>query len=430
MTLLRKIAWFEPFWVLFIGACLLVPARFLPPAAWEQLQAARPWLIAGLLLFWPLRRLATGRLTTPSPLDLPLAILIAWLPVNLWASADKLLSWEALGYLAFALALFFACINWPPFQTAPQRLAWLLALGGAGMVVAAPLLSRLLIPALPGSGPFDAILQRLADLTPGEVNLNRTAAALALFLPFYLSLALRRDWTRRLWPPLLFLLLAAATTAALILTQSRGAALAAAAGAGAVIFLRWPRLRPALPLCVLLVPLALAEIGGANPAEAASGVAAAANAVTMGWDGRLELWSRALYILADFPFTGAGIGAFDRVVPILYPLFLSAPGAPVSHAHNLLLQVGVDLGFPGLIAWLAALVNAFLLLARVLRRRQAALPWVLAAGAAGSLGVMLVHGVVDAALWGSKPAFLPWLFVALAVVLSLPSSLRPERRRA
>ncbi|MCW5859316.1 MAG: O-antigen ligase family protein [Caldilineales bacterium] len=134
--------------------------------------------------------------------------------------------------------------------------------------------------------------------------------------------------------------------------------------------------------------------------------------------------------LADFPFTGAGIGTFDRVVPILYPLFLSTPGSPVSHAHNLILQVGVDLGLPGLIAWLAVLVNTFLLLAGVLRQRQDALPWALAAGVAGSLGVMLVHGLVDAALWGSKPAFLPWLFVALAVVVSLPPSLRPARPSA
>jgi len=426
MPLLRKIAWFEPFWVLLVGVLLLVPARFLPPAMWPQVQTARPWLIAALLLFWPVRRLAYGRLSAPSPLNLPLAVLIAWLPVNLWASADKTLSWEALGYLAFALALFFAVINWPPFLAAPQRLAWLLALGGAGMLVAAPLLSRLLIPVLPGSGPFDALMQRLADLTPGEVNLNRTAGALALFLPFYLALALRRDWTRRFWPPLLFLLLAGATATVLALTQSRGAALAGSVGAFAVIFLRWPRLRPATPLLILLAPLALAGVDAIGPAAPA----AAAGAISMGWDGRLELWSRALYILADFPFTGAGIGTFDRVVPILYPLFLSTPGSPVSHAHNLILQVGVDLGLPGLIAWLAVLVNSFLLLAGVLRQRQDALPWALAAGVAGSLGVMLVHGLVDAALWGSKPAFLPWLFVALAVVVSLPPSLRPARPSA
>ena len=40
----------------------------------------------------------------------------------------------------------------------------------------------------------------------------------------------------------------------------------------------------------------------------------------------IEIWSRALYALQDFPFTGVGLGAFRRVVNVLYPLFLVPPG--------------------------------------------------------------------------------------------------------
>ncbi len=57
-------------------------------------------------------------------------------------------------------------------------------------------------------------------------------------------------------------------------------------------------------------------------------------------------------MLQDFPFTGIGMGTFTQVADRLYPFFLYAPGT-VEHAHNLFLQVGVDLGLPGLIAWLA-----------------------------------------------------------------------------
>lgn len=452
MVLLRKWVWFEPVWVLFVGALLLLPPRFLSPAAWDLLQAARPWLIGALALFWPLRWLVYGRLTLASPLNIPLAVLIAWLPVAYWASADKTVSWEAIGYLAFGLMLFFACINWPPFLAAPQRLAWLLALVGAGMLLAAPVLSRLIVPSLPGTGPIDAVLQQLvgpalallADRAPGEVNLNRTAAALSLFLPFYVGLALGRSrhgdggtivFTRR-WLPALFLLLALATAVALFLTQSRGAIMAAAGGVAVVVLLRWPRLRVAAPLLALLVLPVLASLDGAtSDATLAGAVAAlpsAGDAVLLGWEGRLELWSRALYILNDFPFTGSGIGAFDLVVRVLYPLLLSTPDAPISHAHNLLLQVGVDLGIPGLIAYLALLVNTFLLLARVMKQPQAtmdaAFAAALAAGIAGSLTAMLLHGLVDAALWGSKPAFLPWLFVALTVTLSLRPGAPGERQ--
>jgi hypothetical protein len=41
----------------------------------------------------------------------------------------------------------------------------------------------------------------------------------------------------------------------------------------------------------------------------------------------------------------------------------------------------------------------------------------LALGAATALAGMLVHGLVDAALWGNKVAFLPWLLFALVASL-------------
>ena len=80
--------------------------------------------------------------------------------------------------------------------------------------------------------------------------------------------------------------------------------------------------------------------------------------VTSGLDGRLEIWSRALYAIQDFPFTGLGFGTFEQVVAVLYPLFLN-PAGTVPHAHNLFLQVAVDLGLPGLVAYLAVLGLTF-----------------------------------------------------------------------
>ena len=47
----------------------------------------------------------------------------------------------------------------------------------------------------------------------------------------------------------------------------------------------------------------------------------------------------------------------------------------------------------------------------------------LAAGALGGLLAMFVHGIFDAAVWGSKPAIVPWLLIALAVQVGLP---RPD----
>ena len=62
----------------------------------------------------------------------------------------------------------------------------------------------------------------------------------------------------------------------------------------------------------------------------------------------------------------------------------------------------------------ATLRRSISAVAEVYRRR---LHWTLALGATAALAAMFVHGLVDAALWGNKMAFLPWLLFALAVSL-------------
>ena len=53
------------------------------------------------------------------------------------------------------------------------------------------------------------------------------------------------------------------------------------------------------------------------------------------------------------------------------------------------------------------------------------LHWTLAVGSAGALAALLVHGLVDAALWGNKAAALPWLLIALVCLLFLAQQQAP-----
>jgi putative inorganic carbon (HCO3(-)) transporter len=108
---------------------------------------------------------------------------------------------------------------------------------------------------------------------------------------------------------------------------------------------------------------------------------------------------------------------FNRIVPLLYPYFLIAPDVDIPDAHNLLLQVGVDLGMPGLIAYLAMLICLFVMLIQLLRQRDDALTWTLSAGLFGAFVAILVGGVFAAVNWGVKLAFVNWLLVALTVLL-------------
>ena len=150
--------------------------------------------------------------------------------------------------------------------------------------------------------------------------------------------------------------------------------------------------------------------------------------------------------LRDFWPTGIGIGTFNLIIPVLYP-YANPLYNGVEHAHNLLLQVGVDLGLPGLVLFIWLLVAVIRVLISVIRNggavaaaasptalerqpksrthhvqrrvahRQAALRWALAVGTLGAVVGMLVHGLVDAVTWGTKLAFLPWLFYTLAALL-------------
>ena len=413
-NLLRRLAWFEPFWVLLWGALLLLPARFAPAAIEAVLAQGKPWFILALGLGWLVRWIAYGRFSRPTSIDLPVLLLLLLLPLNYWASADKSLSWEAIAYLVFGISLYAGLVNWPPIARHPEWLAWVLLLFGVGLLVAAPLLSQLTTSklfALPGLSP---LLTRLAQFMPGNVNLNRMGGALVVLYPLFLALGIRWDWASRRWLPPLASLLAVFAALVLLLTQSRGAYMGAAVATLLLLVLRWRRLLYAAPMVLIVAVVFLSQVGVDSLFDQV-GVGDGLR----GFDARLELWSRGIYAITDFAFTGIGIGTFDRVIPLLYPTFMIAPGTPMGHAHNLFIQVGVDMGFPGLITFLALYINVFVALALVLRRRELALMWTLAAGAAAGLVAMFVHGMLDVPLWGTKPSFLPWLLIALAISLGL-----------
>jgi putative inorganic carbon (HCO3(-)) transporter len=130
---------------------------------------------------------------------------------------------------------------------------------------------------------------------------------------------------------------------------------------------------------------------------------------------RQEIWMRSVWAIQDFPYTGIGIGAFPTVAPQLYPFFSFVANEAIPHAHNLVLQVGMDLGIPGLLAFLLILVQALLAAARATTRASDGWNRYVAAGSFAALLGVLIHGVVDATLWGTRPALLMWWLIATAL---------------
>jgi putative inorganic carbon (HCO3(-)) transporter len=116
--------------------------------------------------------------------------------------------------------------------------------------------------------------------------------------------------------------------------------------------------------------------------------------------------------LQDFGFTGIGFGTFGTASQTLYP-YGTLQGVDFHHAHNLYLQLGSDLGLPGIVAYTAVWIGAFAIVLQILstpglrasRRGQVI-------GAAGAGVALLANGLIDIALWGVKASFLPWMVLA------------------
>jgi putative inorganic carbon (HCO3(-)) transporter len=396
-------AWLDRVRPLWVGPLLLVIAwfegRFLLPA------------LALLALLWAWAGLGSGVWLRATPLNIPWLIWIIMIPVALWATAVPEMTRVALSlFIAQAIA-FWTIATWLRSE-GRARWAW------AGLVLIALALAVLSLFWLQWDNRLFAVpaalqgIQQWALPIQESVNKNVMAGILVGLWPLALAaLASRRPGR------ILGAIAAVAVLAILVLSQSRGALLAAGVSLFVLVALRWPLAWLAAPLAMLAIAL-LAWQGRALPL-----LLAAVQSEALGdAAGRLEVWSRALYAVQDFAFTGIGMGTYPRVIPLLYPYFLFGPDVNIPHAHNLWLQVAVDLGLPGLIAFLAMLlvtaVLAWRSLAALAQAGEPDLVW-LQRGAIASLAGVLAHGVVDAVPWNTRPAWLVWAVWGLAVGLAV-----------
>lgn len=266
--------------------------------------------------------------------------------------------------------------------------------------------------------------QRIADLRPvldmpDTVNANVAGSALVILIlvglgGLFWSLRRRKVWAR---VSLVLLTLPALLLSglALVMTESRGAWISGATGIVAFVFLLWltgaDHRRPVRIFGYLLVGIAAILLAGAIAfvvvAPSRAGELISLTGAT--WSGRAQLWHDAQALLGDYRYTGSGLGSTMMVYSTYYLLLHVGY---TSHMHNLYLEIAVQQGLPGLIAFLCLSAGlAAMLIAAMTegprgRRR-------LAAGALAALIAILVHGMVDAGLYASR--LVPLLFLPLLV---------------
>ena len=373
---------------------------------------ALPYVLIAYAVLWPVRWLARGRPSVGTAADWGLGLLLVMTPVTLWATAIPETTRPQVYRLLMGIALYFSVVNW---ADSARRLRLMVG----GLMALALLLVIVALLAVAWGNPrwLPAAVRDLSRMLPifgdDTINPNIMAGTLALLWPCALAPVLFNEGRWRWLERVGGLLISALIIGVAIAARSRGAIIALGAAFVVLIALRWRRGWLAALLGALASGAVVWRIGLTPLLDAVS----VSGAMT-GFDSRLEIWSRALYMIQDFSFTGVGIGSFQMVANLLYPFFLAGPDAAIPHAHNIFLQVAVDLGLPGLIAWLSVLLTVVMAAWHIYqagRRTRKAWQSGLGAGLLGSQVVLMVHGLTDATTWGTRPAVIVWGVWGLAL---------------
>jgi putative inorganic carbon (hco3(-)) transporter len=408
-------------WSWFSSAALLAVAPLLLfPGGW------RSAALVVLPLLWIGNRVVTGHFIPRTPYDVVILGLLVMVLVSLYATYDIGASLPKISGVLLGVSVFYVVVG---FVTAPEQLYQVLSavlLGVAiflGLVFVGSSWGNKIAVLQQLSARLPAILRGLpgADtgFHPAEVG---GALTWLIFMPAAVAIGLwAQRRSQRVWPWLIGLgVLTTALLLALLLTQSRSAWLGVAAGAAVLLWLSGRRGRIALGagavvLIIILVlgaPGRFMSNGGPSSTSAADQAAFDPSLVD-----RTEIWSRAIYGLQDFPFTGMGLGTFRYVMPILYPLFSVSPDVDLGHAHNEWLQAGVDLGLAGLIAFVALQGLSLMLAYQAFQMAWPVTVRWLMAGVLAGLVAHSIYGLTDAVALGAKPGVFLWILMGLSAAV-------------
>lgn len=371
---------------------------------------------------WAIRRRVTGRFVLPTPFDLPILLLLGMTGVGQLVSSDPAFSLAKSAGVVLGVGTYYAVVAAVAAKSEwgmPMVLFIGMNVGVAGISVVAtawsskfpilePLLARLprLIEALPGS-------------PPEGFNPNGVAGIFLFALPLLLILTVSRhpffDSLGKFTFPVrvgvaittLFILLL------FIATQSRAGYISLAVALALLFLLPRPRWLGAAVVGVLLATLLVWLSPYREPLVERVLSPDRGDSSFSTLSGRFMLWERAVVALQDFPFTGVGLGMFRFVQPRLYPSNTVPPQSDIGHAHNQFLQAGLDVGIPGLIAYLAIWVGAIALGLQLLwQSRHPTLSLLMVGLMAGWLG-HFVWATIETHALGSKGGWFWWWSVAL-----------------
>jgi putative inorganic carbon (HCO3(-)) transporter len=431
----RWMAWLE-------GGLLALAAPFLLfPGRWPAVTCG---MLAALGLIWLLSWFL-GRNSWPvTPFNSALLLFALMVAVGIVITPLPELTLPKATGLILGLAVFRFIGLWANSRRWLIAMLFLFCLVGLGILMVG-LLGSNWGAKIPSLQPLVARLPRLAvelpDAPDAGISPNQLAGALIVYLP--LAVLSVFGWCpkgRLVWLWLLALANLLLLGGVLILTQSRGGWLGGVSGVLALVALtgfsaarRWAGWSAVIIIATITavgIGSVLLLDGGQDAHEtqfAGDTQGALEDAIgAISIEGRIEVWNRALYAIADFPFTGSGLGTFREVVRILYPPFRVPTTLDIAHAHNIFVQTALDVGLPGLVAYLALLGIAGAASWKVAQCGDFLTHRVALGLAAGLVGLH-VYGLTDALALGSKPGLVFWM--ALGLIAAMTGA-RPRQESA
>jgi putative inorganic carbon (hco3(-)) transporter len=373
-------------WITRYAAWLVIPIVFL-------LYFPSPLLalgFAGALVLCFSRWLATGLPVPRLGANLPLAILLTMVAVGLVIAPALDLALVTTAQVIASVTLFFAVLDQIHSAADLARTAAALVLLGILFALVAPFTASWGPDKLFGLPEFYA---QAWPRLPKATNANILAGALAPIVPISLALVFQKEHRWRVLgavslAPLMLIL---------VLLQSRGAFFALGVGLAvwATLYRHW--FLPLIPLGLLAALVANNMVGGPPPAQFFFGVPGTATGGTT--IARQEMWMEAVTLVRESPWVGIGMNAYANLSR--YP-----------HVHNLFLQIALDTGIPGLVAFVALLCYA---IRSVWNAYSMNIERQLAIGILAAITVLLAHGLGDVIVWGtSKSSIVLWMVLGLA----------------
>jgi putative inorganic carbon (hco3(-)) transporter len=404
-----------------------------------------------------------------TPLNGSLLLMMLMVLVSLWATYDINDSLPKISGMVLGIGAFLAVT-----RESTRMRGWILSLLyflaiGLGIATLGVLGTNWVNSKITQLNPIIARLPKLISGIQGAgsgFHPNEVAGALIWVLPFVLVMSvvlfltaiikgndtskkLRKAWEGKfpVWSLVVATILCLAVTsfifAVFLLSQSRGGYIGLIVTLLVLIMITMPRRFRWHSLALLVIFTIVVGILLGTHREAVrtwivgSDLMADSGNSLYTLEGRQEVWTRAIYGIQDFPLTGMGMNAFRKVMPVFYPLYDKSTVVDIGHAHNEFLQAALDLGIPGLCAFLALYIGAFWILVNIWKRsRHQAISaederWqpifrLFVLGLGGGLLAHLLFGLTDAVALGAKPGLLFWMLLGLIVGLGQQA---PEHAR-